>query len=433
MFLLNLLRSFLTTSWPRVVGMRYLKSKRNSNFLSFISLISVAGVTLGVCALIVVLSVMDGFEKQLRSRLMSNEMHIRIAPTADHKDWANTFITDGSLEKEKWFNDFKSSSVVHKVVPVVQTEAILRSTRKVSGVVIKGMPQREYNDWRLKLVETSDESGLRDVLKGDETQTLSRVLVGQELAFEMGLYPEDELTLISPIETDGPLGNIPRMKKVVVEGIYKSGLPEQELHTVFTLDKTVRSFLRKDAIISHYEVILNRFDDAPTVAFKLQKETDQYLIQDWMSMNSHLFASLKLERLAMFISLAFIVIVASFNIISTLTMMVMEKRKEISILQAMGARSVHIGAIFLTEGLLIGVGGVLAGLLSGFGICVILKKYQIFELPDVYVDRTLPVSFLPEYYFIIGFVALVIVLIAAVFPSVKASKYDPLASIRDSN
>lgn len=428
----QVLRAFFTAKWSRVVGFRYLKSKRNSRFLSFITLISVSGVTLGVSALIVVLSVMDGFETQLKNRLMSNDLHMRIAPTMQTATWESSFVQDGVLEKQSWFADFAKRPELKKITPVVQTEAILRSTRKVSGVVIKGLPEQELKEWQTKLIETSESSGLKNILKSDDTQSVSKVLIGQELAFEMGLYPEDELTLISPTETDGPLGNIPRMKKVIVGGIYKSGLPEQELHTVFTLDKTVRSFLRRENIISHWEVIFKNFDDAPRISKATQPFAPDFKVEDWMQLNSHLFASLKLERLAMFISLAFIVVVASFNIITTLTMMVMEKRKEIAILQAMGAHSSTVGSIFLTEGLLIGVGGVFFGLLSGFSLCLILKKFQIFELPDVYVDRSLPVSFVPEYYLGVGVVALLIVITAAVYPSLKACKYDPLASIRGS-
>lgn len=425
----EMVRLLVHSKWTTWVGFRYLKSKKNSKFLSFITLISIAGVALGVTAMIVVLSVMDGFEVELKKRLMSSDMHILVNPTKDSPGFDQGKVPISSLGDTDAARAIAKDRRIKSFAPVVQAEAILRAERKVSGVILKGLPEERLVEFRSKVTESED-SKLRASPDGVGEAQLPGLLVGQELAFEMGLLPGDEITLISPTETEGPFASVPRMKKFRVEGIYHTGIPEQELHTIFTRDHSVRSFLRRADIVTQWEITLHRFDDGPAVAREYQKMAPQFQFKDWIQLNSHLFASLRLERFAMFISLAFIIIVASFNIVTTLTLMVLEKKKEISILKAMGAKNAEIGAIFLAEGLFIGGTGVLSGLLLGFGICFALKRYQFISLPDVYYDRTLPVSFLPQYYLLIGVSALVIVLIASIYPSQRASRVDPLLGIR---
>jgi lipoprotein-releasing system permease protein len=246
----------------------------------------------------------------------------------------------------------------------------------------------------------------------------------------MGLIPGDQITLISPTETEGPLDSVPRLQRYFVEGVYHSGLPDQELHTVFAADHAVRSFLRRANVTSEWEIAVKNFAQAPALADKIRTIAPQFRVQDWAQLNSHLFASLKLERVAMFVILAFIVIVASFNIVTTLTLMVLEKKREISIMKAMGARHGQVAAIFLAEGMLIGGLGVSGGLLLGFFLCVMLRRYEFISLPDVYYDRTLPVTFDPHYYLLVGGVAVVIVLLACIYPSKRAAALNPLDGIR---
>jgi lipoprotein-releasing system permease protein len=246
----------------------------------------------------------------------------------------------------------------------------------------------------------------------------------------MGLIAGDQVTLISPTETEGPMSAVPRLKHFVVEGIYHSGVPDQEFHTVFTNEGAVSSFLRKSKAVSQWEVTVKDFERAPEVADEIRKNAAGFKVQDWIQLNSHLFASLKLERVSMFVILAFIVIVASFNIVTTLTLMVLEKKREISILRAMGAREGAIAAIFLAEGLLIGGFGVAGGLGLGFTICLILRKGEFIQLPEVFYDRTLPVTFDARYYMIVGLCAIVIVLLACLYPSRRAALLEPLEGIR---
>lgn len=415
--------------WTRWVGTRYLKSKKNSKFLSFITLLSVCGVGLGVTAMIVVLSVMDGFEAELKKRLTASDLHILITPTKSVEGFEAGFVSKKSLNPEELKSRLRLKDEVLSIWPMVTTEAILKIGRKVTGVVVKGINEERLNILKKQITEFADAQTLKQ-MADDNAVRLSSVYIGQELAYEMGMIPGDQLTLISPTETDGPMNAVPRMKRFVIEGIYKSGLPEQELHTVFCTDQSVRSFLKKTDVLTQWEISVKEFDRAPMVAQEVSALLPHFRVQDWNQMNAHLFASLKLERTAMFVILAFIVVVASFNIVTTLTLMVIEKKKEISILKAMGARRGQVAAVFLWEGLLIGLVGIVGGAGLGFFLCSLLRRYEFIQLPEIYYDRTLPVTFNYWYYLLIGFSALIIVLVACRYPSYRAAKLHPLEGIR---
>lgn len=416
--------------WTRWVGLRYLKSKKHSRFLSFITSLSILGVGLGVTAMIVVLSVMDGFEAELKKRLMSSDMHILITPTPAVEGYEGGFVPGNSLsDSSASFERLAKDPRVESFWPVVSTEAILKAGRKVTGIVFKGVTPERLARLKTQVTESADPQLLAR-REGAETIRLTGIFVGQELAYELGLIPGDQVTLISPTETEGPVEGVPRLKRYVIEGIYHSGLPEQELHTVFASEGAVRSFLRRTDAVSQWEISVKDFDEAPALALEAREGLKGFRVQDWVQLNSHLFASLRLERIAMFVILAFIVLVASFNIVTTLTLMVLEKKREVSIMKAMGARDSQVAAIFLSEGLLIGGVGVGGGTVLGFVLCSVLKRYEFIQLPDVYYDRTLPVTFEPLYYGLVAVCAVLIVLGACLYPSRRAAKLDPLEGIR---
>jgi lipoprotein-releasing system permease protein len=266
--------------------------------------------------------------------------------------------------------------------------------------------------------------------RSGETTRLPGVFVGQELAYELGVIPGDQVTFISPTETEGPMAAVPRLKRYVIEGVYHSGLPEQELHTVFAAEGAVRSFLRRTDAVSQWEVSVRDFDQAPRVARGIRALAPEFKVQDWIELNAHLFASLRLERVSMFVILAFIIVVASFNIVTTLTLMVLEKKRDISILKAMGARHGQVAAVFLAEGILIGAVGVGGGIALGGMLCATLRHYEFIQLPDIYYDRNLPVTFNPAYYGLVAVCAVLIVLAACLYPSKRAAKLNPLDGIR---
>ncbi len=393
-------------------------AKKSSSFLSIITAISVGGVAVGVLTMIVTLSVMSGFEQELKKRLFSAETHVLIEGNDGF------FKSDEALLK----SIESVSPNIEKVYPVLQTEVILRSGKKVNGSILKGVGTSQF-DWLQKhVVEWAAKELVDEATKGGT----ARVFLGSELAYDMGIMPGDMVTAVSPVESEGPFGAVPRVKRFMVEGIYKTGVPEQELHVVFAASRDVESFLKQEGILSQIEVRVKSLEDAPQVATLLNARlAGKYLVRPWQELNAHLFQSLRLERTAMFCILIFIVIVASFNIISTLTMMVLEKKRSLSILRAMGATRSQIGAIFIWEGLAIAIVGILTGGGIGVGICVALSKYPLIELPEFYYDRTLPVVVDPTSIAVICASALIIALLGAVLPARKASEVTPIQGIRE--
>lgn len=409
--------------------MRYLKSKKNSTFLSFITFLSIFGVALGVSAMIVVLSVMDGFESQLKKRLMGTHVHILVTPSALVPGADRGFVPIESLDLTDIKAHIKDDTKILSIVPVVSTEAILKVGRKVTGVVLNGVNEEKMIDIKKMVVEEARPDQLQHTENG-QVVPYAGVFIGQELAYDLGLLPGDSVSLISPTETEGPLGDVPRTKRFVVAGIYHSGMPEEELHSAYASSSSVGSFIRMNNVASKWEVAVKNFDDAPAIASEIRRAAPDFKVQDWIQLNSNLFWSLRLERISMFVIMAFIVVVASFNIVTTLTLMVLEKKREICILRAMGAREGEVAAIFLGEGLLIGGLGIGGGTILGLLACMFLRSYPIIELPDVFYDRTLPVTFDPRYYFGVAFCAAVIVLFACFYPSQRAARLDPIEGIR---
>lgn len=402
----------------RKIGFRYLTSKKSSRFLSVITAISVGGVGVGVLTMVVTLSVMSGFEAELKRRLFAAETHVLIENNEGYFKAAPQLLDEIRA----------STPDVKAAYPVLQTEAILRSGKKrVTGSIIKGIGHEQLEWLKTQVVEWAPS----DLLKTEGAGT-SRIFMGAEMAFDMGVTPGDFLTMVSPVEAEGPFGAVPRVKRFIVEGIYNTGVPEQELHVAFAAVEDVESFLRMAGVLNAVEVRVTSLDHAPKSAEAIKaKLGPSFLVRSWQELNAHLFQSLKLERTAMFCILIFIVIVASFNIVSTLTMMVLEKKRSLSILRAMGATKKQIASIFLWEGLAIGVFGVVGGTVLGLAICFALKSYPIIELPEYFYDRTLPVIIHAPSIALVAGAAMVVVLLGSIMPARKASELTPIQGIRE--
>jgi lipoprotein-releasing system permease protein len=363
--------------------------------------------------------------------MMSSDLHILIQPTSHLKAYEGGYFPEDnevSLRLDAMVQ--KLGSQISGFWPVVSTEVILKSERKVTGIFLKGVSDARIDQLKAQVVELAEPRLLHRHEKNDSSIPLPGLFIGQELAYELGLIPGDQVTLVSPTETEGPVDGVPRLKRCLIEGIYHTGMPDQELHTAFTEEKTVQSFLKKSRVLSQWEISVKEFDQAPIIANQIRNAFPELKVQDWMQLNSHLFASLRLERLSMFVILTFIIIVASFNIVTTLTLMVLEKKKDISILKAIGARHGQVAAIFLAEGILIGMIGIGSGLGLGLGICSLLRRYEFITLPDIYYDRTLPVTFEIRYYLFVSLCALMIVLAACLYPSRRAARIHPIEGIR---
>ncbi len=388
------------------ISWRYLITKRKEKFISLISIISVLGIAIGVMALIVVIAVMTGFDKDLRDKIVGNYSHITITSFKgiDDKEYAKL------LEK------ISANPQIKGISPYVQGQVLIKEGNRVFAVGLKGInPNTESSVTKIKKYLAV---GNMDDLGQD------KVIIGKELALYLGLGLNSDLMAYSPLGKE-------RNLKVV--GIFNSGMYDYDLNLIFTNLKTAQDILGLNNKFSAIAIKLDNLNLADKVRNELSNVLGfDYNLKTWMEANQNFFAALKLEKLTMFIILTLIILVASFNIISTLVVMVVEKTRDIGILKAIGMTSVRIRKIFTYEGLIIGSLGTFSGTVGGIVLCGLLKKYQFIKLPqDIYYIDKLPVSieFWPDIALII-LAAIAITLISTIYPASKAAKLKPVEALR---
>jgi lipoprotein-releasing system permease protein len=405
------------------VGIRYLKIKPSQAFISLITLLSIAGVTVGVMALIVVIAVMAGFEDDLRGRIVGVESHLVIerpneAFRADNPEVAAAI---GKL------------TALRGAMPFVESQVMLRSAGRVAGARLKGVAPADAATVIKKLDVRALSMPLAPADEGTAaTVAAPPMVLGKELARHLGVIRGDPLYVVNPRGMLSPIGHVPAMKRFTVAGFFESGMYEYDSSLAFmTLDEAQHLLRMKDRIHG-IDLRLDDLYTAEAVAADLREHLDpSYHIKTWGEMNKNLFSALKLEKTAMFIILALIVLVAAFNIASSLIMMVIEKTKDIAILKAMGATSGSIRKIFILKGMVIGVVGTLAGTLTGVAICWALKHYQFIELPgDVYYITTLPVVLKVRDVMVIAAAAILICFLSTLYPATQAARLQPVEAIR---
>jgi len=401
------------------IGLRYLKARRKQTFISLITWISIAGVTVGVMALIIVLAVMAGFEEDLRNKILGTNSHIVILEPG----------SPGMAQYQGAIDKVEKVDHVISATPFIYSQAMLTSTGSVSGVVIRGIdPLREARV--TNLAENLKEGSLTDLEKNNGVG--GGVIIGQELARNLGISLGEEITIISPLGKMTPIGMVPRMKKFWVAGIFDSGMYEYDTGLAFISLKNAQNFFNMGDRVTGIEVKVDDIYKADKIANNIQKLLGvPYWVRDWMEMNKNLFSALKLEKVVMFVILTLIVLVAAFNIISTLIMVVMEKGKDIAILKSMGATNKSIMKIFMLEGIIIGVAGTIIGVIGGYLVCHLLETYHFIKLPsDVYYLDTLPVKIEGGDFLVVALAAITISFLATLYPSWNAARLNPVEAIR---
>ena len=410
------------------IGLRYLKAKRKQTFISIITVISIAGVTVGVMALIVVLSVMSGFEKTLKEKILGTQAHLAILEAGQ----------EGMDHYEEVMNEIDRVKGVVSSAPFIVSQVMLSSESNVFGVVLKGVdPDREGKV--TELAKNMRAGGLQN-LKGVQTGDPPGIILGVELAKHFSASVGDILQVISPLGTMTPMGMMPKMKRFRVAGIFYSGMYEFDNTFAYISIDSAQKFFNMGSRVTGIEVKTNDVYQVKEIGRRIRQKLGlPFWTRDWMEMNRNLFSALRLEKIAMFIILALIVLVAAFNIISTLIMVVMEKHKDIAILKSMGASSKGIMRIFMIEGLVIGVVGTTLGATLGLLIALNLEKVtgfveKIFGFKilasDVYYIDKLPSQVNPLDIWIITGTAILISLLATLYPSWRASKLDPAEALR---
>ncbi len=418
-------------TWELLVGLHYLRARRRAAFLSLISTLSLAGVTIGVATLLIVLAVMTGLEHELRKKILGFNPHVTVVSYA------------GGIEGwQKAVGDARAVPGVVAAAPVIYGQAMLSLGRSVSGVVVRGIDPAHAG----QVIDVEDhlrggtlaglgrphEITLPDEEGGGKVE-LPGILLGQELARQLGVAPGDVLNVISPLASPGPSGMVPRMKRFVLAGVFDSGMFDYDSSLAYMGLADAQKFFDMGDTVSGIELRVSDVYEARGEARAVEAALGgfPYRARDWMEANRNLFSALKLEKVVYGIVLCLIVVVAAFNILASLTMVVKEKRRDIAILKSMGASNAAIGRIFILNGAIIGLVGTVLGNVLGLLGCWLLARYQFVELPkDVFLVTTLPVRMEPLNFLVVGTVSIAICLIAALSPARRAASLVPVEVIR---
>ena len=405
------------------IGLRYVRAKRRNHFISFISLISILGIALGVWALITVLSVMNGFESELRDRILGMAAHATIEgvgePLADWRDVAERA---------------RQNAHVLGAAPYVTGEAMLNHRGQNAGVLVRGIDPVE--EGQVSELETKMRTGNLGELKPGSFN----IVIGAELANRLRALPGDKITVIIPQATVTPAGVLPRFKRFTVVGIFEVGMRDYDGSlAVMHMEDAARLYHLGDRVTG----VRLRLDDlfnAPRIARQLvQRMPGSYLVDDWTRQQANLFAAIQMEKRIMFIVLSLIVAVAAFNLVSTLVMVVTDKQADIAILRTLGATPRSIMGIFMVQGAVIGVVGLILGVVTGvptaFNVESIVSTVEgwfgmQFLSPDVYYISTLRGELHWPDVWVICAVSLFLTLVATLYPAWRASRTQPAEALR---
>ncbi len=408
------------------IGLRYLRARRREGFISLITVISVLGVMIGVMTLNVVMAVMTGFEETLRDRLLGINAHVALVKSGDQlRDY------------EKLVEQVRQAKGVVAASPSIYGQVMLTSGPRVSGVVVRGVDPDRVNqvvDIERYIKEGSLQSlkQQQPVQTGGRTVFLPGVIIGVRLANQLGVFPGSPLQVVSPLGSPTAIGVIPKVRRFVVVGIFDSGMSEIDSTLIYMNLADAQKFFELGDAVTNIEIRVQDVYRAQDVAQDIQRRLGfPYLTEDWSRLWPNLFSALRLEKTVYFLVLLLMVLIGAFNIISTLIMVVMEKRKDIAILQSMGASRESIRRIFLIKGCVIGVVGTLLGVLLGLAITILIQEYRFIELPkDVFLISTVPVRIYLSNFSLVALASLLVCLVASIYPARQAAKLDPVEIIR---
>jgi lipoprotein-releasing system permease protein len=407
------------------IGLRYLRARRQETFISLITVISVLGVMIGVMTLNVVMAVMSGFEETLRDRLLGINAHISVVRSGDQlRDYERII---GQLKKDR---------EVVAAAPTIYGQVMLTSGTRVSGVVVRGVdPDRvnsvvDLQSYLLKGQLSALKSQHPIQVEGRKVY-LPGIILGERLASQLGVFEGSPVQMVSPLGSATAIGVIPKVRRFVVTGIMKTGMSEIDSAMVFMSLSEAQKFFDLDGAVTNVEIRIHDVKDSRAVAERLQRQLGfPYFAEDWTRLWPNLFSALQLEKTVYFLVLLLMILVGAFNIVSTLVMVVMEKRKDIAILRSMGATRESIRKIFLFKGCVIGVVGTALGVLLGLAVCGLIAQYK-FALPEgMFLISTVPVRVYWSNFLLVTVASFMVCFLASIYPSRQAAKLDPVEIIR---
>jgi lipoprotein-releasing system permease protein len=400
------------------IALRYLLARRKQASISVSSFISVLGVTVGVAAVTIALALMTGLQQELRDRVLGANPHIYV--------WKQGGVGENYHPELQ-----KLRQVPHVIgaAPEILGQGLISAAGKTAPAQIKGVEpalEQQVTD-----IKSAIQSGSLDALQPRNADDRDGILLGKQLAATLGVAPGDSVMLVTTQETLSPMGPIPRPRRLRVAGVFSLGLYELDSTYGFvSLDVAKRLFGKTQA--DQIQLRVDDVDAAPRIARSLRETLGpEYITEDVAEMNRSLFSALWLEKVAISLAIGLIVVVAALNIVASLILLVMEKHRDIAILKTMGAGTRSVTAIFMMEGVIIGLLGTAVGALGGFATATVVDRYGLIRVPeDVYMVSHLPLTVRPTDVLLVVTMALLVCFVATIYPSRQAARLDPAQALR---
>ncbi len=407
----------MISTLEKEITLRFLKARKKDGFLNVISIFSFIGISLGVAVLIIVMSVMNGFRTELINKIVGFNSHITVKPYSN------------SIDESKINNKLKSIS--KNIIFSNSGEAIILKNNNTKGIVLRGY---KYNDLLNLEVLTNEK------FKGELNQFEENFIsIGSELSFSLDIEIGDELTLMSPSGVQTIIGSMPKQKTFIVNSIFDSGLAEFDNNIAFIELNNLEEFLGHDPNERNLEIYLQNPNNIESQKLIVKQVFDDEFVFSWADMNSSLFSALKVERNVMFIILSLIIIVAAFNIISGLTILVKNKTRDIAILKSIGVLNKSIIKIFFLVGVIIGTSATIFGIFLGVTFSIYIENFRQFLSSafnislfpeEIYFLSKMPSEINPTSIILISVCSIIITILVSIFPAFKAAKLDPIKSLK---
>ena len=408
----------MISTLEKEITLRYLKTRKKDGFLNIISIFSFIGISLGVAVLIIVMSVMNGFRTELINKIVGFNAHISIKPY------------EKLINQEKLDNNYLKL-ISKDLILSNSGEAIITTKNNTKGILLRGYKDEDFS--KLEISKNKQIQGNKNTLKKNY------ISIGKELSFDLNLQLGDKISIMSPAGIKTIIGTLPKQETFFISSIFDSGLADFDSNVAFVNLSTLERFFDYNIDDRNLEIYLKSPSSIEEIKPAIQKIFNNEFVYTWADMNSSLFSALKVERNVMFIILSLIIIVAAFNIISGLTILVKNKTRDIAILKSIGVLNKSITKIFFLVGVIIGTAATAFGILNGVLFSLYIENFRqllsdIFNISlfpeEIYFLSTMPSEINPASIMIISLCSILITIIVSIFPAIKASKLDPVQGLK---